>query len=115
MWPVDDNAASVLMTLLHQRVRRAPDARVALIRVQSRMREVAPDMPDRGDIQGSRGSRRSSTRISGPALAMPALEARGTVAVATATPPGRRATEHCYPTRPSEIPRIGGGEILQVL
>jgi len=65
MWPVDDAATNVLMTLLHQGLRKDPDAQVALSRAQSRMRRmtiselrnVAPHVLDSGDVGGPPASR----------------------------------------------------------
>jgi CHAT domain-containing protein len=65
MWPVDDVATSVLMTLLHQGLRKIPDGRITLSRAQSRMRgmtisemrRIVPDVLDSGGFDGPPGSR----------------------------------------------------------
>jgi CHAT domain-containing protein len=40
MWPVDDLATRVLMTLLHSRLRRSEDARSALRGAQTELRDL---------------------------------------------------------------------------
>jgi CHAT domain-containing protein len=65
MWPVDDAATRVLMTLLHQGLREVHDGRIALSLAQSRMRamtirelrEIAPDVAASGDFDGPPAAR----------------------------------------------------------